>query len=251
MLKFVKSLLIICLMTIEMLSLADDKNMAVYDVDHTLVVGTTADFKPFEFINNGEIVGFDIDMISAIAKELDMVVLIRDMKFYALIPSLQNGDIQVAVAGMSYTSDRASEIDFSTPYYFNKFAMLVIGDHDKVNPIKAGMKIGVETGSVMEQWIKNQDIALDIISMDNNIKLIDTLKSNNLDGILFDDISAKSIINSNPYIAFNLIALQGVNESGMAIGIMKDSPLLERINSAIDTLNQNGEMAKLKMKWGL
>jgi polar amino acid transport system substrate-binding protein len=251
MLKFVKSFLIICLMSIEMFSAAEEKKREIYDAENTLIVGTTADFMPFEFISNGKIIGFDIDLINAIAKELHMTVLIRDMQFYALIPSLENGDIQVAIAGMSYTTERARQINFSKPYYFNKFAMLVIGDHDKINPIKAGMKIGVQTGTVMEEWIQKQAIGAEIKSMDSNIKLIAALKDNHLDGVLFDNLSAKSVINSNPYIPLNLIALPGVDNSGMSIGVMKNSPLLEQINNAIDTLTANGEISKLKTKWGL
>jgi len=231
------------------MSLAD--YIPVYDAENTLTVGTTADFMPFEFMRDGNVVGFDIDLINAIAKDLNMEVLIRDMQFYSLIPSLQNGDIKVAIAGMSYTPERARQIDFSTPYYFNKFAMLVIGEHDKVDPIKPGMKIGVQTGTLMHQWIKKQKIGIDIVTMDSNIQLVEDLKSKRLDGILFDSVSAKSVINANPYLDLNLINLQGVSDNGMSIGVKKDSLLLERINSSIAKLVESGEIAKLKEKWGL
>jgi len=225
--------------------------MEVYDANTTLVVGTSADFPPFEFISNDTIIGFDIDIINIIAKELNMNILIRDMKFYTLIPSLESGDIQIAIAGIAYTDERAKQIDLSTSYYSNKFAMLVVGEHDRINPIKPGMKIGVDEGSMMEQWLKKQGIGIEIVIMDSNTKLIKSLENNDLDGVLFDDVSAKAIIKSHPYIPFNLVALDGVEASGMSIGVMKDSLLLERINKAIDKLNSNGEMAKLKAKWGL
>lgn len=246
-----KSFLIICFIAIQTLSFAIDKDMELYDANTTLVVGTSVDFPPFEFISNNKIIGFDIDIINIIAKELNMNILIRDMKFYTLIPSLESGDIQIAIAGITYTDERAKQIDLSTSYYSNKFAMLVVGEHDRINPIKPGMKIGVEEGSMMEQWLKKQRIGIEIITMDSNTTLIKSLENNDLDGVLFDAVSAKAIIKLHPYIPFNLVDLAGVAASGMSIGVMKDSPLLERINSILKQLHSNGEMAKLKAKWGL
>ena len=251
MFNLLKFFLVIICMIVQGSSSAKDNEMEVYDAENTLIVGTTADFPPFEFITDGNIVGFDIDLINAVAKDLGMEVLIRDMQFYSLIPSLQNGDIQAVVAGMSYTPERGKEIDFSTPYYFNKFAMLVIGEHDKIDPIKPGMKIGVQTGTIMHQWIMKQKIDVEIITMDSNIQLIEDLKSKRLDCVLADDVAAKSVIKASPYLDLNLINLEGVSDAGMSIGLKKDSPLLERINASITKLNENGELAKLKLKWGL
>lgn len=248
---YFKSFLIICFIAIQTLSFAIDKDMEVYDANTTLVVGTSADFPPFEFISNNKIIGFDIDIINIIAKELNMNILIRDMKFYTLIPSLESGDIQIAIAGIAYTDERAKQIDLSTSYYSNKFAMLVVGEHDRINPIKPGMKIGVEEGSMMEQWLKKQRIGIEMITMDSNTKLIKSLENNDLDGVLLDDVSAKAIIKSHPYTPFNLVALDNVEASGMSIGVMKNSPLLEQINIILKQLHSNGEMAKLKTKWGL
>lgn len=230
---------------------AKENTMKVYDADKTLVVGTSGDFVPFEFLRNGELIGFDIDLIRAIAKKLGMDILIRDIQFYSLIPSLQNDYIQVVIAGMSYTPERAKQIDFSIPYYFNRCSMLVVGRYDKLDPIKPGMKIGVQTGSLMHQWIKKQKIDVEVVAMDNNTQLIEELKSNSLNGVLFDEVLSKILIEANPYLPLNLITLNGLDDHGIGIGVKKDSPLLDKINSAITALTESGELATLKLKWGL
>ncbi len=225
--------------------------MDVYSGESTLIVGTTGDFIPFEFLKNGEIVGFDIDLIKAIANKMGMGILVRDMQFYSLIPSLQNDDVEVVIAGMSYTSERAKQVDFSKPYYFNKFAMLVIGQYDNLDPIKKGMKIGVQTGTLMHQWLQKQKLDIEIVTMDSNIQLVEELKTRRLDGILFDAVSGREVINANQYLPLNLVTLSGVDDNGMSIAVKKGSPLLDKINDAIAELTDSGELASLKLKWGL
>ena len=72
-----------------------------------LVMGTNATFKPFEYKESGEIVGFDIDLAKEIANDLGMELKIEDMSFDGLLPALESGQIDMAVAGMSVTEDRA------------------------------------------------------------------------------------------------------------------------------------------------
>ena len=84
-----------------------------------LRVGTEPTFAPFEFQKDGskEFDGFDMDLIRAIGKQLNMKVEILNMGFDALIPALNAGNIDVAAAGMSITPDRQKAVDMSDPYY--------------------------------------------------------------------------------------------------------------------------------------
>ncbi len=233
------------------LQTSDDDNDDMSPEEDVLIVGTSADHLPFEFVKDSQIVGFDIDLINAIAKKLKMKVMIKDMQFYLIIPSLQNGDINIAISGISETPERSQVIDFSVPYYYNNFAILSIDTLDPSNPIQPGMKIGVQTGSLMNQWITKQDVKVDVMSMDNALVLVEELKNKNLDGVLFDQITAKDIAKSNPEIPMKVTELQGLKTKGIAIGVQKDDPILDRINSAINELQESGELDKIKHAWGL
>ena len=68
-----------------------------------LVMGTNATFKPFEYKESGQVVGFDVDLAREIAKELGAELKIEDMSFDGLLPALEGGRIDIAVAGMSVT----------------------------------------------------------------------------------------------------------------------------------------------------
>lgn len=96
--------------------------------DHTpasnqdvLVVGTSADFPRFTFINDeGVIVGFDIDIATEVAKGLGKKIEIKDRSFDMLIPEAQNGSIHIIAAGMTITPERAKQILFTKPYLKNE-----------------------------------------------------------------------------------------------------------------------------------
>ena len=81
-----------------------------------LVMGTNAGFKPFEYKQGNEIVGFDVDLAKEIARSVNKELKIEDMAFDGLLPALESGQIDMAVAGMSVTPERAKNALFSEPY---------------------------------------------------------------------------------------------------------------------------------------
>ena len=85
----------------------------------TILVGTDAGYAPYEFKDpkTNEIVGFDIDLITAIAKATGNEAKIQNMQFAGIIPALQSNMIDVAAAGMTITEARKKQVDFSDPYY--------------------------------------------------------------------------------------------------------------------------------------
>ena len=94
-----------------------------------LIVGTSADFPPFENLEvvDGKetIVGFDIDLINEIAKELGVEVEIQDMDFNGLVAAVQSDKIDLAIAGMTPDDDRREKVDFSDPYFYASQTILV------------------------------------------------------------------------------------------------------------------------------
>ena len=82
----------------------------------TFIVGTNAEYPPFCSVENGNIVGFDIDIAKDIAKRLGKEIIIKDMAFEALIPELQIGKIHFAAAGLTPTPEKAKKVLFTEPY---------------------------------------------------------------------------------------------------------------------------------------
>ena len=123
----------------------------------TIIAGTSADYPPFEFVNSaGEMVGFDVDMIKEIAKQMGVKLELSDMPFDSLIASVQEGKIDVAVAGFNYDKERDKVVDFSDPYYYSEDGFLV--KEDFAGSITAPediavYNVGVQTGSTADIWV--------------------------------------------------------------------------------------------------
>jgi len=88
------------------------------DQEHypVLIIGTNAEYAPFTFIKDGNIVGFDIDVITEVAKRLAKQLVIKDLSFDVLIPDLQLGNLQVVAAGLTPTEERKKRVLFSKTY---------------------------------------------------------------------------------------------------------------------------------------
>ncbi|RUM37701.1 MAG: hypothetical protein DSY57_03650, partial [Desulfobulbus sp.] len=94
--------------------------------DKVLRVGVNPLFKPFSFIKDGKRVGVDIDIANLLAKKLGVTAkIIAPNSFSDLIPMLQAGDIDIIMAGMSITFERAKTVDFSTPYFDTGLSILL------------------------------------------------------------------------------------------------------------------------------
>ena len=100
----------ICVLGISINVQAQDKR--------TLTIGTNAEYAPFDYLDeNGNITGFDIDLIEAIAKSQDIEIVWRDLPFDSLIGSMEAGDLDVIAAAIGPTSERRKSVDFSDVYY--------------------------------------------------------------------------------------------------------------------------------------
>jgi len=114
----------------------------------TIAVGTSADFPPFEYIENGQFVGFDMDLVREIAKLADLEVKFIDMSFDSLIPALRAGQVDVVAAAMTITDDRKQIVDFSSPYWTADQSIIVKADSDlTITILFQKGRIGVQTGT--------------------------------------------------------------------------------------------------------
>lgn len=91
----------------------------------TLVMATNAAFKPYEYVEEGKIVGIDVDMAQAVADVLGMELEVQDMEFDSIITAVQSGKADIGVAGMTVTEDRLKNVNFSDPYTTTKQVIVV------------------------------------------------------------------------------------------------------------------------------
>jgi len=119
-----------------------------------IIVGTSADWPPFEYIDSsGGYAGIDIEIAKEIAKKMGVELEIKDMGFDSLIAALKGGQIDIIIADMAITPERELEVDFSMPYFIDYFVFVTLSSSD-VKSIEDlyGEKIGVQTGTTQEEW---------------------------------------------------------------------------------------------------
>ncbi len=228
---------------------SDDKGQK--SDEKTLTVATSADYPPFEFFKDGKIVGFDIDMITAVGEKMGRKVVIKDMSFDAILGSLQSNRVDAAVASMTPTEERLKAIDFSNVYLSTGKA-LVCSDTSSIRSTAdlSGAVVGVQAGSTHETYVneelrKNTD-NLEIKSLSKVPDLVQELKSRRISCIVLGTSEAKTLMANHS--GMRLVELP-TKETGSAIGLPKGSPLLPEINQALEALIKDGTIEKLKQKW--
>ncbi|GAB6108203.1 transporter substrate-binding domain-containing protein [Fusibacter bizertensis] len=217
----------------------------------TLVLGTSADYPPFEFHlevgGKDTIVGFDIDIAQKIADSIGVKLEIIDMKFDGLLPALTAGKIDLIVSGMTPTDERKQSVDFSIVYYEARQTMLVLSkDADTLNTIEAfdGKKLGVQKATIQEELAKTIFTKSEAKAIDKIPNLIMELKTGKVDGLIIAEPVGKQYANANDDLSLNGLDLG--SEGGSAVAVQKDSgDFLDAINAAIQELLDSGDMDKI------
>ena len=155
-----------------------------------LRVGLNAVFAPFEYKENGQVVGFDVDLINEIAKDLNYETEIIDQSFDGLIPSLKAGKIDVIVSGMTATEDRKKSVDFTDDYFVSKqFYIRKKGNNSVTASTLKGKKLGVLLGSIQEIAARKIDGAV-VVPNKSIVNTILDLKMGKVDALIMDNVVA-------------------------------------------------------------
>ena len=246
-----KKILIIVAMIIFGILSCGNKNSAGNKGTKKLVVGTDGVFPPFGYIEKGELVGFDIDLIKQIGKDLGYEIEMKVQPFDALIPSLKAGKLDAIISGMSATEERKKSVDFTDEYYKSTQMFLKKKGNNKITSIEslAGKKIGVQLGTIQEleaRKIKNANV----VTNDTTINLILDLKNGKTDAVILENIVAKEFIKKNPDIE---VFYEEKLPYGMAIAFNKgkNTEIIKKINEDLKKLKENGKYDELVKKYGL
>ncbi|WP_347549691.1 transporter substrate-binding domain-containing protein [Pseudalkalibacillus hwajinpoensis] len=222
--------------------------------EKTLVMGTSADYPPFEYIDSAkgeDIIGFDVDIANYIAEELGYNVEIKDMDFSGLITALSSERVDFVLAGMTPTEERKENVDFSEIYYTANHMIVSKADSNISAPEDLeGTKVGVQLGSIQEDKaneIKEGGVDMEVITLNRIPELIQELKSGRYDAIIIEDTVANGYLESNEDLAGE--KLPNTEEAGSAVAFPKDSELTEEFNTVIKEMKENGKMDELIEKW--
>jgi polar amino acid transport system substrate-binding protein len=217
--------------------------------EQVLVVGTSADYPPFEYIDeDGNYAGFDIAMMEEIGERLGMEIEWQDIAFDGLIGSLQSDKIDAIIAAMSATPDREEQVDFTDPYFIGADAIIVTEGSDIVitkNEDMAGYKVGVQSGTIQEQWV-DENIEADVSRYERAEQLYLDLKSGRIDVGALDYYNGLAFIDQGGVELALKTEFAGEN---MAIAVKEgNTELRDQIDEVIDELQAEGVVDELAME---
>ena len=215
-----------------------------------LYVGTNAEFKPYEYLEGDKIVGFDIELMEAMGKEMGYEIKWNNMTFDGLLPALQMGKIDAVIAGMSPTAERKKAVDFSKPYLNFQTGHSVIVRVNETSVVKKedlnGKTAGVQLGTKQEELAKG--FGANIVRYDSFTGALLALKQSKIDAVVLDEQASAKYLKTMPEVKVADTIYD--EDPGESIAVKKENKkLIEELNSAFDKVVENGTYAKILEKY--
>lgn len=215
-----------------------------------LVVGTSADYPPYEFHTEIDgkdtIVGFDIAIAQAFADELGVELKLVDMAFESLLISLQNGDFDLVMAGLTPDEERAKTVDFTDVFFHNKQIVIIRAeDADKYVTTEdmAGTTLGVQAGTIQETIAADLTDENKVVKLKKFPELIMELKTGKIDGVCTNTMVASAYVSAHPDLLCQDIGIVWDN-TGFSGAIQKgdNGEFMAFLNETIAKLQEDGSI---------
>jgi lysine-arginine-ornithine-binding protein len=214
-----------------------------------LLVGSDTAFPPFENLEGDKITGFDVDLMTAIGKEMKLDVKFVTSNFDGLIPSLNAKKFDAVASAMTITADRKKEITFSDPYIDSDQSLAVRKDSGiKVVGDLAGKVVAAQTGTTGEKWMQeNIKGAKELKSFPTATEAFTALEAGQVDAIINDYPVSAYIVKGKS----NLLLAETIktNEKYGFAFKKSDTKLVSEVNKALKKLKDNGEYDKIFENW--
>ena len=215
--------------------------------DNKLILATEAGFAPYEYYQDGEIVGVDIDIAREIALSLGKELVIKDVSFDFIINEIKSGKSDIGAAGMSITKERLEEVDFSVEYAVSNQVVIVPMD-SRITSIDqiSNQRIAVQLGTVADSYVNENYKDATVIRQKKYLSMVEDLKAGKVDLIIMDLLPASEIVKSNDGLKI-LDEYLFTDKYGMAIK-KGNKELLDKVNDVLTRLMSEGKIEKYTIK---
>jgi len=217
------------------------------------VVGTDAAYAPFEFQNEkGEIVGFSIDLLQAVAAKGGFEVKFVNTPWEGIFNALQQGDRDLLISSITITDERKQTMDFSTPY-FDAYQLIAVKGNSKVakfDDLKK-LKVGVQTGTTGDEVVtklqgKN---SANVKRFESTPLALKELEAGGVDAVVADNGVVINYVTNNAASNFKTVSDSAFAPEQYGIAVKKgNAELLEKINKGIAAIKADGSYDQVYAK---
>lgn len=219
----------------------------------TVKVATDPSFVPFEMLDQetGEMTGFDMEMIRELADRAGFEIDINTMDFNGIIPAVQTGNVDIAIAGITITDERGEIVDFSDPYYDSGLQILIAADNDDVKTIDdlEGMRIGTKIGSTSFDYLTDKfGDAATVTPYPGSSDMYLALLGGSVDAVFYDAPNVGYFAKTR---GEGRVKVVGPLYEGQQYGIAfaKGSDLVEPVNAALAAMREDGTYDSIFSEW--
>ncbi len=225
-------------------------------------VGINAEFEPFVFVDeNGNLSGFDIDMMNALSAAAGFEIAYATTPFEEIFNGLENGDFDAAISAITITEGRKERVDFTDPYFEPDMApvsyfssgqgVAVLTDNMTImgaDDLTADVTVGVKKGTTGAEFVADQTEAK-VSAYDEAVPALQALVNAEVTAVVLDMPVIIDFIKSNPGAAIKLVG-GPVTDEQYGIAVSKDRPLvLEGLNLALEQIQETGVYDQVFQKW--
>ncbi|GAA3895262.1 amino acid ABC transporter substrate-binding protein [Halomonas cibimaris] len=220
--------------------------------DDVLKVGMSGSYFPFTFVEKDTLQGFEVDVMRAVAQQMDTDVEFVTASFSGLFGMLESGRVDTIANQITITDERQQKYLFSAPYVYDGAQVVVKRGNEEIKGVEdlAGKTVAVNLGSNYEQLLRELPYAddIEIRTYESNIEQDTAL--GRVDAFVMDRISASQVIQEKPLP----LALAGKPFSKLRNALpFRDTPagrtLRDRVDSALEKLRKSGRLSDISKRW--
>lgn len=238
---------------------AADETLERIKANGTMTVATEAAFKPFEYVENGEIIGFGSDLLAEFAQDLGVEVEQLDLPFQGILAGLAAGQYDLVATSVAPNAERAQSYAFSRPFATIENVVVTLADNETIteltdlNGLLVGSQLGSSTEAVARQM--DEELQADGGSGFDDLRLYQTfpdtafaLRSGQIDAIVIGTTTAGEFMNASPD-TFRVALSYGDPVYLTWVVRPEDTGLLAALNGTITRLAESGQLYEMQEKW--
>ena len=217
--------------------------------DNVLTMATNAEFPPFEYLEDGQMVGAEIDMAYLIAEKLGMELEISNIDFDAALTGAATGKYDMALSGITASEERKKNMNFTVPYYEASQAIIVMADSDIATAADLeGKTLSCQEGTTGGLFILEGNYQVQ--SYKTGAEAISALTAGKVDAVVIDDAVARALSASQN--GATKVLDEALTKEEYAIALKKgDDELTDKISAAIEELKAEGKLDEIFDKYEL